>query len=413
MNHPAMQQFGTLWCRDRLLRIGVVSSLVLLTSLSVADAQFRGGARRNGRNPRAYTQASAQYAGISRTAYNPAAYRGAAGQYGAINNRYYRSGSFYPGSFQNGIRPIYPGSYYGIPAVSTSNTIVVNSSDPYGDYMSGNADLISGRNAKLEKQAEEQRAQQQQKQDAKEARRKAWEEWLYERPTPPTPEQIQERQQEIYERAKTSATPNQIWSGEALNALFDHVQKSFSFDHPAPEIPIDPAMLEQINLTSPNGGGMIGLLGNGGKLNWPDALHEGDFLPLTKQMDTLLPPAVEQAKQGSLPADGVARLRTVSDALQDELKRQAKDTPPNEFIQMRHYLNDLEDSIRNLGNPNIAQYLKGVWTAKGDDVGDLVMEMKKNNLRFAPGVSGTEPAYEALYHALLAFDAELTAAPQP
>jgi hypothetical protein len=63
--------------------------------------------------------------------------------------------------------------------------------------------------------------------------------------------------------------------------------------------------------------------------------------------------------------------------------------------------------VKVLPEQGAANYLTGRWQARGNTVGELVAEMTRNGLRFAPATAGGENAYTALYHSILAYDSAL------
>jgi hypothetical protein len=51
----------------------------------------------------------------------------------------------------------------------------------------------------------------------------------------------------------------------------------------------------------------------------------------------------------------------------------------------------------------VARYFSPAWTPHGRTVGELVQQMASQGLRFAPCVTGGEPAYTALHQALVSY----------
>jgi hypothetical protein len=50
----------------------------------------------------------------------------------------------------------------------------------------------------------------------------------------------------------------------------------------------------------------------------------------------------------------------------------------------RQYLDQLGSAVTALHDPNAANYFNQTWTAKGRNVAELVENMRKNGLDFAP-----------------------------
>lgn len=51
----------------------------------------------------------------------------------------------------------------------------------------------------------------------------------------------------------------------------------------------------------------------------------------------------------------------------------------------------------------MARYFSPAWTPHGATVGELVQQMTSQGLRFAPCITGGEPAYTALHQALVTY----------
>src|SRR5262249_15522461 len=93
-------------------------------------------------------------------------------------------------------------------------------------------------------------------------------------------------------------------------------------------------------------------------------------------------------------------------SIADKLSDSADDLDAGQYIAAKRYLNQLKASIDALSSPKAKNYF-GNWTAKGKTVAELVANMKKEGLTFAPAAPGEEAAYNALYLALRNFDSSL------
>jgi hypothetical protein len=78
---------------------------------------------------------------------------------------------------------------------------------------------------------------------------------------------------------------------------------------------------------------------------------------------------------------------------------------PSQYVEGRRYLNQVEDAVRALEDPNVANYFNQNWVPKGKNVAELIKFMADKGLVFAPAVQGDTDSYRALYHLLQAFDA--------
>jgi hypothetical protein len=93
-------------------------------------------------------------------------------------------------------------------------------------------------------------------------------------------------------------------------------------------------------------------------------------------------------------AEGVKQLKATLD-------QKADDLPPAPFIESRHFLRQLEQTVLALGEPDAQEHLQAAEEilAKGKTVASLVAFMKEHKLQFAPAANGGEKAYGDLYKA--------------
>jgi hypothetical protein len=157
--------------------------------------------------------------------------------------------------------------------------------------------------------------------------------------------------------------------------------------------------------------GSIGLLKNAGRLDWPEPLMESQF----DKERTRLTKNIKSAVQSLKDKDPVERsllndLRADLKALTDKLNASVGDLSPSQYIAAKRYLNQVADAVRALSDPKVVRYFDGTWVPRGKNVAELVANMKKEGLEFAPAAPGDEPAYNALYQAMRAFDAGLQVA---
>lgn len=245
-------------------------------------------------------------------------------------------------------------------------------------------------------------------------RRKAQEQWLWERENLPTvEEQRQWHNSQQLLRARHDPPPTEIWSGKALNDLLADVFKiraPSGFETAAH--PLDPEMLKKINVTSGKNGGNIGLFKEG-KVRWPLLFRSKEFQSRRERIDRLLDRALEQGSQAKdIDADVLIEIIQTCKALENhlvtlagQLKDKAQWTPAM-YIAAKAFLADFNSAVQVLQLPDASAYITGKYAAQGRTIGALVKHMRDNGLTFAPVTSGNETAYNALYHALRAYDVE-------
>ncbi len=274
---------------------------------------------------------------------------------------------------------------------------------PYGGYLSGGADVINAQGNFLVEKEQANLSHEQVKQAKIDTRRKSFDNWLYEREMTPTLEEERERaRMEAYRRSRNDPPLTEIWSGKALNDLLDAQRRTLGI--PGPTVPLDPEMLRHINVTSGTGHAGMGLLKGGGQLRWPVGLQDEAFTKECKKIEQLLPEAVQQGQYGPVPGKLLSELTKTIDLLASKLKAKISDIDANDYIASKRYLNDLTDSLKVLKDPHAAKYVSGQWSANARTVGELVVTMTKQGLRFAPATRGDQEAYTMLHRAMAYYD---------
>jgi hypothetical protein len=279
----------------------------------------------------------------------------------------------------------------------------------YGGYLRGNADVINAtgqylinyEKAKLTKEAV--------RQARIDTRRKVFDEYLYERANTPTLEDERERAIDLERRRAVNDPPvTEIWSAKALNDLLFDVQKLQAKGISGPQLRLDEDTLKRINVSAGRTPGNVGLLKNEGKLSWPLALRtmrpQKEVDDLRQDISSLLPDAINQAVNGKVSPNVLETLTKDVDRLQQLLTDNVRDLPPGQYMEAKRFLNNLEDGLQVLQQPNAGLYFTQRYMAKGRTVQDLVNYMSKEGLTFAPAVGGDEAAYVALHRALAAYD---------
>jgi hypothetical protein len=125
-----------------------------------------------------------------------------------------------------------------------------------------------------------------------------------------------------------------------------------------PNIPLDEETLKHINVTDASSRGNIGLLKNGGRLDWPESLMEGAFDKERTRLTKNIKNAVQALKdKDPLERSLLADLRNDHKALTDKLNASVGDLSPSQYIQAKRYLNQVTEAVRALSDPKVARYL--------------------------------------------------------
>jgi hypothetical protein len=364
--------------KSLVLAAGVVLGSVGWLAPARSYAQFRVPPKRN-----SYYQGMVN-TGISRYAagYSPRSY-GLGGRAG------YRGGNFYARPIS---QPYYNTNGYAPPQ------------DSYGGYLEGAASAIKAQ-GEFKIQEQQVKITKEQANQAKlETRRKSFDQYLYERNKRPTIEDDREKARlERVRRARNKPPLNEIWSGYALNTLLDAIQKMHTQRIAGPTVPLEPESLQRINVSTGVNEANLGVLKDAGRLRWPLTLRTSPYKTERQRLDKLASQAYSQASRGSVEADTIMDMSQSVDKLYAKLKRNISKVSANDYIKSKRYLNELEKSVKMLDDPNVGNFATRKWSAQGDNVGALVMNMTQQGLRFASATQGDEAAYTALHSAMVAY----------
>ena len=279
--------------------------------------------------------------------------------------------------------------------------------DPFGGALTGQANLTNAQGQFMQSQQQaflQREAVRAAKTDNK---RRTFDEYLYEKEHTPTAEEDRQRMQREYlARARNSPPVVEVWSGTALNTILQDLKKGIGEGAPkVPPMPLDEDMLKHINVTSQKGEGNAGLLKNGGKLTWPDALTGSDFKDGRDRVSSLMNDAVKQAEfNGQVDGNTRRDLEKAADDMGRQLKRSIDNLGVSDYIEAKQFLNNLDSSITILKQRDVGSYFNGKYDLKSKTVHELVKNMTEKGLLFASATPGDESAYTALYQAMANYD---------
>jgi hypothetical protein len=304
-------------------------------------------------------------------------------------------------------QPPSPGAQFSsvpIPTPIWPTNPYINYNGPYGGYMSGAADVINSQGQFMTSQQQAYLTREQVKQASIDTRRKTFDENMYERANAPTLEDERERARlENLRRSRNDPPITEIWSGKALNDLLLAIQQQFARKVEGPKVPLEPSVVSHINVTGSQTGGSLGLLRQDGRLDWPFALRTSQFQSERDKVNELAYQAYKQAGSNSVQADTIQGMTAAVDALTTQLKKNVDDISANDYIKAKRFLNELNDTITILQDPNVSKYVNQTWSARGDTVEQLTQEMTRQGLRFARAMTADQAAYVALHSAMVAF----------
>jgi hypothetical protein len=209
------------------------------------------------------------------------------------------------------------------------------------------------------------------------------------------------------DRARRDPPMGEVTSGKSLNDLLNNIRKLGRLNR-IPNISLEEDILKRINLSSPATNGNAGLLRDGGKFDWPLSLQEKIFDEERARLSRNIEAAVKEVKDnGKVEARLLRDINTDVAALQRKLDDSTDDLTIAQSLEAKGFMRQLQASARVLRDPSVSKYLNSGWAAKGRTVAELVDNMTREGLNFAPATPGDEPAYMSLYYSLRAFEAGL------
>jgi hypothetical protein len=308
-----------------------------------------------------------------------------------------------------------PGSITSVPYVSNPYTGYGSTPygayilpDPYGGYLTGAADVLNANGQYLIQSQQAYQTMEGTRGTMIENKRRVFDEWLYERANTPTLEDDRKRMQhEAIRRALNDPPLTEIWSGYSLNELLLKAQKLQVHTPQLAVIPVDPAVLARLNVTSGRGNG--GLLKNEGNLTWPSSIR--DLVPtsesdrLCQQCQTYFKKAYEETKAGGQPGAGTLRaLRGAVEEIRGLIKKNSLEMTTAAYSDARRFLDGIEEAVKALDSPDAANVINNQLRPRGHTVGEVVQFLQQNGLRFAPAGTGDEAAYNAMQRLLAAYN---------
>jgi hypothetical protein len=302
-----------------------------------------------------------------------------------------------------------PGGY-GYPGYGYGYGLSGPGTNPYYGYLAGAAEVTNA-NAQYQLTTQQARIVKEQSRQAQiETRRKTFDEMQYEQANTPTAEDLRDQERATNLRRSRNDPPSvEIWSGQVLNNLLADIQKTQATQGVwGPAIPLDPDTLRKINVTTGTTRGEVAMLKGGGPLDWPLALKKDLFDKERQKIDQLVPQAVRSTASGAANDKALDELLEATKALKKRVGEAGKgELSCNDYVKAMRYTNQLYEAVRILPEQGAANYLNGQWQARGNTVGDLVNDMTRNGLKFAPATDGGENAYTSLYHYILAYNSAL------
>src|SRR5262249_33518777 len=152
--------------------------------------------------------------------------------------------------------------------------------------------------------------------------------------------------------------------GAALNTIMSAIQTPIQ-NGVGPMIPLDPTILQRINVSGGTSTGNLGVLKDGGKLKWPMALRGQNFATEREQLNHLAPQAAKQAASGNVDTDTIQQMQDAVSKMNSAITSNIDSISMNDYTSAKQYMRQLESSIKSLSDADVANYASGRWAARG------------------------------------------------
>ncbi len=273
-----------------------------------------------------------------------------------------------------------------------------------GGYLWGSSQVMNSYGGLIQSNEQSRILREQANQAKIDTKRKAFDERAYERANTPTfTEEMSKVDAQILSRILRKPTNTEVTSGKAQNIIMPYLQGLANRGIQGPPIVLDPAQVQQLNVTSGSSEAGLGLLKQIDHVEWPLILRG----PAQEKLAGELTTATDAAIKGKLDFATYKNVTKGVTEMKDDLKKKfyAEEIDGGTYLTGKRFLESLEGSVGQLQQPGAGKFLSGATAARGRTVQELVQNMSSQGLKFAPATPGSEPAYYALYNAMVSYSA--------
>lgn len=270
-----------------------------------------------------------------------------------------------------------------------------------GAALAGSADVTRAYGDVVVSQESARILAEQAKQAKIETKKKAFDQMLYEKANTPTYfETLSKENANILARRMNFPAQVEITDGTTLNTMLPLLQSLATEGAMGPPIPISQAVVDQLNIST-SIKGSVGLLRDGGRVDWPLGLQGKN----QEKLDKLLPQAYQGAATGKLTPKLMKEVRSEMSAMRETLRVQVSkdEIDTGTYFTAIQFYNSLSASIDALGRPDARRQLSGALSPKARNVQELVEFVSGNGLKFAPATPGNEAAYQVAHDAFVRY----------
>jgi hypothetical protein len=270
-----------------------------------------------------------------------------------------------------------------------------------GAALSGSAQVMNAYGDVVVQQ-ENARIQREQANQAKiDTKRKAFDEMMYEKANTPTYiENAARDNANILNRIMNFPNRSEVVEGKALNTMLPFLQSLSTYGTQGSPVMLPQSAVRELNVSG-TGTSSVGILRNGGRVDWPLAM----ITPQQKKLDKLLPAAYDAAGAGELTPKLMKDIRTEMTSMREDMRKRlkAEEIETSSYLQAIEFYHTLENSVNALERPDARKQISGVYAARGRNVQELVDYMTENGLKFAPAAPGQENAYQVVNDAFVRY----------
>ncbi len=240
-----------------------------------------------------------------------------------------------------------------------------------------------------------------------EPRRKRFEQFLDER-LQVNPEELKQKQQkQILLHSLANPTKQEVTSGAAPNTILESLESMRPQFKEAPEMPIAPELVKELNFTKGSGTGSFGLLRQEGKIPWPMSLTamtpKDQSVEMRAAIDKSFLEAYQQVSTGKADLETLKDLQRNTDKLSNLVSANIRNMGINDYMEAKQFLKSVDETVTFLKQPDAADWLPGKSKIKPRTVQELFHVMSEKGIRFAPALVGNDNAYLAMHRMLVNF----------
>jgi len=190
----------------------------------------------------------------------------------------------------------------------------------------------------------------------------------------------------IATRVKAAMASNARPTAEILNSLLVEIQKSRLQGLTGLEVRIDAALVSRLRLTDgvQSAGAGQDVVDHRKKLIlWPECMKSIEFQAARKQLDVALPEVWTRVSQGGQAGPAARKGLDVIAAIRQMLDQNASMLSPDQNIQPRQVIDELEREFKAMGEPGARKVLEDSMCARGETIGELADDLKTRGLILA------------------------------